>query len=541
MNENLIPILLKNSIITEIDAEEVSKCEPSVDVLEVLFNSGKISYDDIADCYSEYYKINRLSNLNSYSIPIEVDNDSLKAYRFFPYRFDEDKNNLHIAIDDPTNIAVIDFLKHRYRVNVIISIVSSKELDKKIRETIEGSIAVVNDQEEQVEEVDLIDSPAVNFVREIIQQAVSENASDIHIEPFINKVIVRFRINSDLKKVTEYSRKSHDTIVSRIKIQAGLDTTERKLPQDGKIWLSGLAGVDLRVSTLPTLYGEKVVIRVLNKMKSLPTIEELFHESSSLNIIKDTLRVSYGLTLISGPTGSGKTTTAFAILKHLCSSIKNVVTIEDPPEYEIEGVNHVALNTKAGFTFNVALRSVVRQNVDIILVGEIRDKETAEIAIESSLANHLVISTIHTNNSSSTPIRLIDMGIEPYLIASSLNCIISQRLVKKICNRCARKYRLDKESKEYELLEIENAVRGEGCSTCGFTGTGGMMAITEVMPITPVIRDLIKSKATFEVINKQSIKEGMIPINIMAKELVLKGVIEPSEYVRVMYSGWINQ
>jgi len=541
MNENLIPILLKNNIITELDAEEISKVEPSVDVLDVLFNNGKISYDDIADCYSEYYKINRLTNLGSYSIALEVDNDSLKAYRFFPYHFDKEKNDLYIAVDDPTNIAVIDFLKHRYRVNVIISIVSSKELDRKIRETIEDNIALVDDQEEQVEEVDLIDSPAVNFVREIIQQSVSENASDIHIEPFINKVIVRFRINGDLKKVAEYSRKSHDTIVSRIKIQAGLDTTERKLPQDGKIWLSGLTGVDLRVSTLPTLYGEKVVIRVLNKMKSLPTIETLFHESSSLNIIKDTLRASYGLILISGPTGSGKTTTAFAILKHLCSSTKNVVTIEDPPEYEIEGVNHVALNTKVGFTFNIALRSVVRQNVDIILVGEIRDKETAEIAIESSLANHLVISTIHTNNSSSTPIRLIDMGIEPYLIASSLNCIISQRLVKRVCNRCARKFSLDKGSKEYELLKIENAVRGEGCSACGFTGSSGMMAITEVMPITPVIRDLIKSKATFEIINVQSIKEGMVPINITAKELVLKGIIDPSEYVRVMYSGWINQ
>lgn len=348
--------------------------------------------------------------------------------------------------------------------------------------------------------MEMEDAPIVRVVNSIIDQAAKNRASDIHIEPEETRVRIRFRIDGILREITGLPKTSSNSVVSRIKIISGMDIAEKRIPQDGRFryTINGFE-VDVRVSTFPTIHGEKVVLRLLDKKPQLIGFEDLgFSKEVQVNI-KRLLKKSYGMTLITGPTGSGKTTTLYALLNEINSTETNIVTLEDPVEYLIEGINQTSVNPPAGLTFPTGLRSILRQDPDNIMVGEIRDLETAQIAISAANTGHLLLSTLHTNNSASALTRLVEMGIEPYLVASSVNGILNQRLVRKICINCMSEWRLPKHSPERKLLKMaenEDSVvyKGMGCELCGGTGFFGRIAIGEVLVVSEPIRKMLLGK-----------------------------------------------
>jgi type IV pilus assembly protein PilB len=381
------------------------------------------------------------------------------------------------------------------------------------------------------------EAPVIKFVNTMIAQAVREGASDIHIEPDADVLRVRYRIDGMLREVIAPPRHLQSGVVSRIKIMADLDIAEKRAPQDGRIQMKvGDRDFDLRVSTLPTVYGEKAVMRLLDKSSVLMGLGELGFSQDALNKFKNVIHRPYGLVLVTGPTGSGKTTTLYAALNTLNSFEKNIVTIEDPVEYQLKVVNQVQVNPKAGVTFSNGLRSILRQDPDILMVGEIRDSETAMIAIQAALTGHLVFSTLHTNDSAGAVVRLVDMGIEPFLISSSLMAVVAQRLVRKVCEKCKKPYsplpdlieRLRQHGRTHVAL-----MRGEGCQNCRKTGYSGRMGIYELLLVDQTIRNLIIKKASSDEIRMQAQQRGFMNLRKEGLEIVIKGITTPEEIFRV--------
>lgn len=334
----------------------------------------------------------------------------------------------------------------------------------------------------------------IALVDGLLNEAVRQNASDIHIEPLDSALRVRFRIDGLLRTVRQLDLKQHGAVLSRIKIMAGLDIAERRLPQDGRMELirEGRT-IDLRISTLPTIRGEKAVIRILDKRGDFLKLTGLNFTAENLALYQKLYRAAYGMVLVTGPTGSGKSTTLYAALQELNDGAANIITIEDPVEYKLDGVNQVAVNNKAGLTFASGLRSIVRQDPNIIMVGEVRDAETARITVQAALTGHLVFSTLHTNNAVGAVSRLIDMGIEPFLLTSALRGILAQRLVRCICPHCAEEYAASYGERQFLGVEAGNLSlkRGRGCGHCSGTGYSGRMAVQEILPITEEMSTLI--------------------------------------------------
>ena len=352
---------------------------------------------------------------------------------------------------------------------------------------------------------------AVKFVNELLELAVKKNASDIHIEPLEEVTRVRLRIDGLLCTAVEVLRSNHSAIVSRIKIICGMDIAEKRLPQDGRVEVEvGGSKVDLRVSTLPVINGEKVVIRILEKSQNLLELEALNFSESNLKIYKQLIRSPHGIILLTGPTGSGKSTTLYATLQELNDETKNIITIEDPVERTIQGVNQIAVNNKAGLNFATGLRSIVRQDPNIIMVGEIRDGETAKIAVQSALTGHLVFSTLHTNNAIGAVTRLLDIGIEPFLLAAALRGVVAQRLVRTICHYCE-----------------------SGCEHCNHTGYKGRMAVQEVLQITPKLQKLITQGAEESVLLEAARESGFTTLQEDCLAKVQAGQTTLEEYYRV--------
>lgn len=399
------------------------------------------------------------------------------------------------------------------------------------------------------------EAPIVQIVYGLFLQAINDRASDIHIEPVGNKMKIRFRIDGILHDIAELPRPLLNPIVSRIKIMSDMDISEKRLPQDGHLQIElaieerrcliktfvkrdvlrlteGSEYVDVRVSTSPTIQGEKVVLRLLRKRDELFDLEKLNIDKEMVIKTRRLLNRPYGMFLITGPTGSGKTTTAYACLKYINKKEKNVVTVEDPVEYQILGANQIQVNPKINLTFAGILRNILRQDPDILLIGEIRDKETAEIAIQSALTGHLVISTLHTNDAISTIVRLLDMGIESYLISSAINGILSQRLLRKICPYCKREYTPPETIiLEWNLPPFAKFYRGEGCSKCHETGYYDRIALYELLVLNDKLRNLILNKATSEKIREEAIKDGFIPIKQAGLKLVLEGITTIEELI----------
>ena len=386
------------------------------------------------------------------------------------------------------------------------------------------------------------EAPVVRLVNVIILQAVRQRASDIHIEPQETRVRVRYRIDGALYNVMTPPRHIHAAIISRIKIMADMDIAERRLPQDGRIQLKvENRDIDLRVSTIPTVFGEKVVMRILDKSQTVVGVEKIGLLAENRQRFESMITKPYGIILLTGPTGSGKTTTLYTILNKLNSTDSNIITIEDPVEYQMAGVNQVQVNPKAGLTFANGLRSFLRQDPDIIMVGEIRDEETARIAIHAALTGHLVLSTLHTNDAPGAVTRLVDMGIEPFLAASSLIGVIAQRLVRVLCDRCKQTYTPPAEVLQRlgaAMLAADGQVpiyRPVGCEVCNKIGYKGRLGIFEIMVVDDPIKDLITKRASIAAIKAQAIKAGMWTLAEDGLEKVILGVTSPEEVLDVVF------
>ncbi|MFN7181485.1 MAG: GspE/PulE family protein [Planctomycetota bacterium] len=444
-----------------------------------------------------------------------------------------------VAVINPYNLNIIDRVRtllKNYEIRFII--VLEKKLMKIISELKEEShikdSPLLKAEEEEIEEdlqqitKEVDSSPIINLVNKIIVNAIAEKASDIHIEPMAKKSRVRYRIYGSLREVFSISRQYHNLVISRIKILCGLDIAERRIPQDGKFTIRYEArNIDLRVSTLPSIFGEKCVIRILDSQAINVSLDQLGFDERALREFRRAVTAPYGMVLVTGPTGSGKSTTLYAALQEVMSPEENIVTIEDPVEYQIKGITQVQVNPKRNLTFASALRSILRQDPDIILVGEIRDGETAEIAIKAALTGHLVLSTLHTNDAPSSITRLVDMGVQPFLVASSLLLVSAQRLLKKLCKNCIIEMKYSKEVlKQIGLKDDELDLplyRAKGCSKC-HGGYVGRFAILEVLYIDDDIKNLILSgKSAVEIKQYAIAHKGMKTLRRIAIEEALKG------------------
>jgi len=460
-----------------------------------------------------------------------------------------------VGIVDPSNILVLDDLRMITRSDVVPVVVpknemvetisqiwGSEEVEKVLEEIIVQREEEAQYQEVSLEEISSEEGPMAKLVNSMLVDAVKKEASDIHIEPLERNVRVRFRIDGILHEVMYIQKRFQAALVSRIKIMSDMDISERRIPQDGRIKVNIHGEVyDLRVSTLPGVYGEKVVLRLLGRSTVALSLESLGFSEHNYERYLKMLKTPYGIILLTGPTGSGKSTTLYASLNMINSPDINIVTVEDPVEYQLTGIHQVQVNPKAGLTFASALRSILRQDPDVVLVGEIRDEETARIAIQAALTGHLVLSTLHTNDAPSAFTRLIDMGIEPFLISSSLLGAVAQRLVRTICPYCKAPYEPTKEEMTAlkatlgEDFDVSNITfyKGQGCPRCNNRGYKGRTAIHEIMLMNDEIRELILKKSSREVIREAARKYGMVTLREDGMEKVLKGITTIEEVMRV--------
>lgn len=460
---------------------------------------------------------------------------------------------LIVAISDPNDIYVLDAVKFITGCSVQPVISPEKAIQKAIDTYYEDTggldqilkglkeedLEVIEQSEEIPTEQDLRsqvqDKPLVKLVDSIVADAIRRGCSDIHIETYERKIRVRYRLDGNLHEMSPLPFKYRAAIVSRIKIMADLDISERRLPQDGRIKVKfGDRAVDLRVSVLPTIFGEKVVMRILDPKSVNVDLTKLGFPEQSLKEFKKTIRLPFGMILVTGPTGSGKTTTLYSALKQINKTDINILTVEDPVEFNFEGINQVAVKSDIGLTFAASLRSFLRQDPDVIMVGEIRDSETAEIGVRAALTGHLVFSTLHTNDAPSTIDRLIDMSIPNYLVASCVRLIMAQRMVRKICPNC--KHQVQVPSETLQMLGLtDNEIKdlkvyeGKGCAECNNTGYSGRTGIFEVMPMSPAIERMILSKASSAELREQAITEGMLTLRIAALEKLKKGITTVGE------------
>lgn len=520
---------------------------------EILIDFGYVTEEEVLDALEKQLDIPRV-NLDG----IAVDMDAVKSiseniankYTLFPIGFSGDK--ILVAMTDPLNFFALDDVKISSGKDVEPLLGSKEDIKKAIGKYYSTQLvkkaadelskeqeASADNDEDQEEDAEVKSAPAVKLVESIIINAVKSKASDIHIEPFEKYVKIRYRIDGELHEVLRPGKDTQGALITRIKILANMNIAERRIPQDGRIMMRiEEKDVDLRVSVLPTVFGEKVVIRVLSRDGFLIGKDKLGFPPEELEKLENITSSPYGIFLVTGPTGSGKSTTLYTFLNDVNKPEVNIITVEDPVEYLLEGINQVNVNPRAGLTFAAGLRSILRQDPDIIMIGEIRDGETAEIAVRAAITGHLVMSTIHTNDAPSAVVRLVDMGIEPYLVASSLCGVMSQRLVRKICPHCKKAYEADAYEKKMLGLENQDKVtifKGEGCTFCNGSGYTGRTGVYEVMEITREIREMIISGKSTDEIRDVSIANGMKTLKMAATELVLRGVTTVDEMIKIAF------
>ncbi len=466
---------------------------------------------------------------------------------------------LFVAMADPTNILAVDDLKRRVQLEIVPMIATEKAVTEalagvhgganmtQVLRQVADEVAQSADVEVQTakrEEIDLDrlatdseDAPVIKIVNLILVQAIKEKASDIHIEPFQRTLKLRYRIDGELVAAESPPKALQLAITSRIKILAGLNIAERRVPQDGRFRINVLGKeVDLRISILPTAYGEKIVIRILDKSALTGSLEQMGLDEGTLGKFRKAIDAPHGMILVTGPTGSGKTTTLYSVLQELNNPQYNIVTVEDPIEYELTGINQVSVRADIGLDFASALRSILRQDPDIVMVGEIRDNETADIAVKAALTGHQVLSTLHTNDAAGAITRLDDMGIEPFLISSSIIMTCAQRLVRRVCTNCREEFVPEPEI--FEKLNIEQTegvvfFHGVGCDRCKSRGYLGRLAIVEALPVSEAIRRLIIKRASAAVIKNQAVNEGMKTLRMVGIDKAIEGVTTLEEIWRV--------
>ena len=479
----------------------------------------------------------------------------VRKHNVVPFELDEDNPNiLRVAMSDPLDILAIDDLSIVTNMQIEAMVATPSDVHfaieryygneqvAKMAETYseerrKQQSAREKTQEEGNDEVD--NAPIVLLVNKIIEQAVNERASDIHIEALEDSVRVRFRIDGVLQEMMRYEKELLNAIIARVKIISGMNISEKRAPQDGRMTQRfNRVEYDIRVSSLPTVFGEKIVMRLASKSALTRDKSELGFPEEELRRFDALVKNPHGIILVTGPTGSGKSTTLYTVLSELNSGEVNIITVEDPVEADVDGINQVQVNEKAGLTFASALRSILRQDPDIIMIGEIRDEETASIAVKAAITGHLVVSTLHTNSAASTITRLEDMGVEPYLIADSTVGIIAQRLVRRLCPKCKKERPLTDADKVRLRVRGKASLPiyepgGAGCAFCNGTGYRGRIGVYEIMPVTPAVRQVIADGKGAEDIQRAALEEGMTTLRVGAAKLVLSGVTSISEVERI--------
>ncbi|MBW2057668.1 MAG: type II secretion system ATPase GspE [Deltaproteobacteria bacterium] len=554
-------ILLRHSAITQEqldEALEIQREKPS-SLGEILLRLGYINERDLLKALGRQFGIPFFPHLKDVDIDGELTSKIpihfAKKYEILPIK--RNGESVEVALTDPLNVFPLDDIRLLLGCNVVPVLATSatiidainriyerdSDTAQQIIEDIDEELSLDSLSQELEEPTDLLDAsdeaPIIRLVNSMLYQAVNQKASDIHVEPFERDLIVRYRIDGILYNVLNLPKRIQPTIISRIKVMAGLNIAEKRLPQDGRIRIK-IAGrdVDIRVSVVPASHGERIVMRLLDKTSTLLKLEDIGFSGGNLEVFSRLIHSPHGIILLTGPTGSGKTTTLYAALTRINSPDKNIITVEDPIEYQIKGIGQIQVNPKINLTFANGLRSIVRQDPDVIMVGEIRDLETAEIAIQASLTGHLVFSTLHTNDSSGAITRLVDMGIEPFLVSSSLLAIMAQRLVRTLCRNCCEPY--DPSNEELRGLGIrkeelggKRLYRAVGCSRCMDTGYSGRTGIFELLLVSDEIRSLIMRRSDSGTIKKAAMKRGMLTLRQDGLQKVLEGITTTEEMVRV--------
>jgi type IV pilus assembly protein PilB len=520
---------------------------------EVLIEQGALTSDGLSRALAERHGLDHLdlgvfkpdmAAANLISIP------AAKRYEAVPVGFLDDRTLL-VAMADPANVLAVDDIALLTGKEIRPAVTSRDDILNLISrltqldDVISSDMFEDDDEDGSAEVVDLResadDAPVIRLVNQIIAQAVEQGASDIHLEPNGHELRVRFRIDGVLVETATVQRRMVLGVISRVKIMSDLDISERRVPQDGRVGLT-IDGhrIDLRVVTLPSVHGESVVIRILDKSSIVMELEKLGMAAQERSKFERAFGQSFGAVLVTGPTGSGKSTTLYAALSALNTIEKNIITIEDPVEYQLEGITQVQINPRAGLHFHTGLRSMMRADPDIIMVGEIRDRETAQIAIESALTGHLVLSTLHTNDAASAITRLVEMGIEPFLVASAIDCVVAQRLARKLCQHCKERQIISSDVLRANGIRSQfdmEAYGPKGCPRCGMTGYRGRVGLYEVMTVGDEIRKLALSRAPANEIADVAVRQGMRLMRDDGLEKVRLGMTSIAEVTRVTSSG----
>ncbi len=560
MDNHLIwEILLSNGTITHdqlSDALRWQRSHPDEDVGSILFARGIVNEAQLLAAYAQRLDVPFVEKdlvVKRPEVLKLVPENLARRYGIMPV--DISNNKILVAISDPDDMSVIEDVKMSSRMDASIVLASAENIQSAIERYYRNAELFYREEQEEVQTVSFVsddtakkmdeiessvnNTPVVKLVNNLVQQAYIRQASDIHIEPFENDVLVRMRIDGDLIEVMRLAPNTLASVISRIKILSGMNIAEKRIPQDGRFdYTNDDFKVDLRVSTIPTMYGEKCVMRLLNTGgENLLTFEQLGMSRDTVARFDHMLSAPNGIILVTGPTGSGKSTTLYAVLNKLRKPTINITTIEDPVEKQMFGINQVQVNSKAGMTFASGLRALLRQDPDVIMIGEIRDYETAEIAVRASITGHLVLSTLHTNDAVSSIVRLIDMGVPPYLVSASVNAIIAQRLVKRLCPYCKRKRTVsDSDKLLLDDAGIKDVYEPVGCPECNHVGYSGRIAIYEIVEMDHRIRKMISAETPIDDVRRAAAENGAEFLADSLRELVRKGITSMDEFNRIIYT-----
>ena len=550
---------------TQYDEIKVEVASSNRQAEDIIKEKEWVAEDDLAEAKAQYLNVpfKKLSDLTVSPEALNlVPQPVASRYQLIPFSVDKKNNTLSVGMVNPLDLKAIDFVEKKTGLRLIPHLVTASDLTIALEEIYTRSLTtevteVLKESGElerrtidvsQLGEV-IREAPIAKIVETLLTFALKSRASDIHIEPQEDRTRVRYRIDGILHEKLVLPKRVHEALISRIKILSRMKIDERRLPQDGRFSFRAGEEVDLRISSLPTVHGEKIVMRLLKKSAKVPQLPDLGLRGRALKNLEDAILVPHGIILITGPTGSGKTTTLYSILSKISTPRVNIITLEDPVEYEIPGVNQVQINPQAGLTFASGLRSFLRQDPNIIMVREIRDRETTDLAIQASLTGHLVFSTLHTNSASGALPRLLDMQAEPFLLASSMTAVVAQRVARRICEHCREEYTPPPEVVQ-DIKKVLGSLydawlksrppstppslhRGKGCTECSDTGYSGRIAIFEVMPVSEKIGRLILERSPAGVIEKMALEEGMILMKQDGYLKVLEGITSIEEVLRV--------